>query len=108
MATDASFVEFICEQLRDVEQVSHRKMFGEYAIYVGRKVVALACDDRLFLKPTEACRALIGNPVEAPPYPGAKPYLVVDEYIDDAELLARLVSATERELPEPKPRKSRK
>jgi TfoX/Sxy family transcriptional regulator of competence genes len=98
-------VQFICEQVRGVGGVSHRKMFGEYAIYVGNKVVALVCDDRLFLKPTAAGRALLGSPVEAPPYPGAKPYFVIDEYIDDAEFLSTLLRATEAEIPEPKPKK---
>jgi TfoX/Sxy family transcriptional regulator of competence genes len=107
MASEAGFVDFVCEQLRGVGGVSQRKMFGEYAIYVGRKVVALVCDDQLFLKPTAAGRALLADPVEAPPYPGAKPYFVIDEHLDDAELLAELFRATERELPEPKPKRPR-
>ncbi len=105
MASDAGFAQFVCEQLRDVDGVSSRKMFGEYAIYVGRKVVALVCDDRLFLKPTDAGRALLTTPVEAPPFPGARPWFVVDDHLDDAEFLATLVRATETDLPEPKPKK---
>jgi TfoX/Sxy family transcriptional regulator of competence genes len=107
MASDAGFVEFVCEQLREVGSVSSRKMFGEYAIYVGGKVVALVCDDRLFLKPTDAGRALLGDPIEAPPYPGAKPYFVIDEHIDDADFLATLVRATEAAVPAPKPKRPR-
>lgn len=107
MASDQGFVEFVCDQLRGVGPVSYRKMFGEYAIYVGRKVVALVCDDRLFLKPTAAGRALIGTPTEAPPYPGAKPYFVIDECLDDPEFLATLIQATEAEVPEPKPKRKR-
>lgn len=83
MASGPDYVEFVCEQLREVPGVRHRKMFGEYAIYVGNKVVALVCDDQLFLKPTTAGRALLETPVEAPPYPGAKPYFVIDEFVDD-------------------------
>jgi TfoX/Sxy family transcriptional regulator of competence genes len=105
MATDLGFVEFICEQLREVPGVSHRKLFGEYAIYLGQKVVALVCDDQLFLKPTAAGLALLEAPVEAPPYPGAKPYFVIDEFVDDSEFLATLFRATEGEVPEPKPKK---
>jgi TfoX/Sxy family transcriptional regulator of competence genes len=107
MASDAGFVEFVCEQLREVGGVSSRKMFGEYAIYVGGKVDALVCDDRLFLKPTDAGRALLGDPIEAPPYPGAKPYFVIDEHIDDADFLAALVRATEAAVPAPKPKRPR-
>ena len=105
MASDAGFAQYVCEQLRDVGGVSSRKMFGEYAIYVGRKVVAFVCDDRVYLKPTAAARTLLGSPVEGPPYPGAKPYFIVDDHVDDAEFLVALVRATEGELPEPKPKK---
>jgi TfoX/Sxy family transcriptional regulator of competence genes len=83
-------------------------MFGEYALYVGGKVVALVCDNQLFLKPTAAGRALLDDPTEAPPYPGAKPYLLIDSALDDRELLAELMVATERELPAPKPSRSKK
>ncbi len=108
MASDAGFVEFISEQLRGAGEISARKMFGEYAIYAGRKVVALVCDDRLFLKPTDAGRALLGTPVEVPPYPGSSLYFLLDDHVDDADFLATLVRATEGELPEPKPKKPKK
>lgn len=107
MASDPGFVEFVREQLRGVDGVSHRKMFGEYALYLGNKVVALVCDNQLFLKPTAAGRALLETPLEAPPYPGAKPYLVIDEFLDDPDFLASLFRATEGEVPEPKPKKPR-
>jgi TfoX/Sxy family transcriptional regulator of competence genes len=83
-------------------------MFGEYALYMGRKVVALVCDNQLFLKPTATGRALLEHPTEAPPYPGAKPYLLIDSALDDRDLLAELFRATERDMPEPKPKKATK
>ena len=108
MASDADFLQYITEQLSGVYGLSHRKMFGEYALYMGRKVVALVCDNQLFLKPTPAGRALLEHPTEAPPFPGAKPYLLIDSALDDRDLLAELFLATERELPEPKPKKTKK
>lgn len=105
MASDPGFVEFVLEQLREVDNVSQRKMFGEHAVYVGRKVVALICRNQLFLKPTASGRTLLGTPMEAPPYPGAKPYFVVDEHLDDPEFLGELFRATEAEVPEPKPKR---
>ncbi|MCK7502621.1 MAG: TfoX/Sxy family protein [Comamonadaceae bacterium] len=36
-------------------------MFGEYAIYLDGKVVALVCDNQFFVKPTDAGRALLGR-----------------------------------------------
>jgi len=106
MATEKRTIDFILEQLRGVADVSARKMFGEYAIYSGAKVVALVCDDQLFVKPTAAGKAFIGDAVEAPPYPGAKPsYLIAGDQWDDAEWLSELIRITAAELPMPKPKK---
>ena len=89
--------------------VAARAMFGEYALYVGAKVVALVCDDALFLKPTPAGRALLPGAGEAPPYPGAKAHLVVDPDLwEDGEALGRLLAATADTLPEPKPKRPRR
>ncbi len=81
-------------------------MFGEYALYCDDKVVALVCDDQLYLKPTSAGKALLEHPTEAPPYPGAKDYFLIDEsLIGDRELLTALVRATAHEVPLRIPRK---
>lgn len=104
MASELSFVQYVCDQIRDVGEVTYRKMFGEYAIYVGSKTVALVCDNQLFLKPTEAGRALLPTAAEGAPYPGSKPYLVLSEHVDDRELLSRLFRETEAALPMPKPK----
>ena len=83
-----------------------KRMFGEAALYLGAKVVALVCDDRLFLKPTDPGRSLLPDAEEAPPYPGAKPHLVVpEEAWEEPGFLPRLVAATADALPEPKPKK---
>lgn len=105
MATHQDFVEYVRSQSGLGEAITCRKMFGEYAIYVEGKVVALACDDQLFLKPTAHGRSLLRNPSEHPPFPGATRYLRIDEAIDDRDLLRRLLLATAEALPEPKPRR---
>lgn len=87
-----------------MDEISHRKMFGEYAVYVRGKVVAPVCDNRLFVKPTDAGRALLGTPTEGAPYPGAKPHFVLDEHLDERALLSAVVKATEAALPAPKPK----
>jgi TfoX/Sxy family transcriptional regulator of competence genes len=83
-------------------------MFGEYGIYLEGKLVALVCDDRLFVKPTPGGRAYAQGAAEAPPYPGAKPCLVIgaDQW-DDQAWLAELFRRTAAELPLPKPRSKR-
>ena len=105
MASDLNFVEFVCDQVGGAGQVRFRKMFGEYAIYCEEKIVALVCDNRLFVKPTAAGRNLIGNVVEAPPYPVAKPWFLIETQIEDRDWLMNLFRVTTKELPEPKPKK---
>jgi TfoX/Sxy family transcriptional regulator of competence genes len=105
MASDLSYVQHVCDQLRDVGDVSFKKMFGEYGLYVGSKMVAVVCDNQLFLKPTEAGRELLGTPLEGAPYPGAKLHFVLDEHLDDRELLTAVFRVTEAAVPVPKPKK---
>lgn len=105
MATSKDFVDFILEQIKYTGEITAKKMFGEYTLYADGKIFALACDDKLFVRPTHAGRTFIGNVVEAPPYPGAKPSFLIDERLEDREWLSQLVRLTVEELPEPKPKK---
>jgi TfoX/Sxy family transcriptional regulator of competence genes len=105
MATDKSFIDFITDQLQNDGHITTKKMFGEYAVYHDTKVVALVCDNRLFVKPTEGGRKFIGNVVEAPPYPGAKNSFLIEEKIEDREWLNELIRITALEVPEPRPKK---
>ncbi len=87
--------------------ISYRKMFGEYALYCDGKVVALVCDNQLYVKPTESGRAYIGEVVEAPPYPGAKMYFQIQDAFENAEWIGGLIKKTAQELPIPGKRKSK-
>ena len=82
-------------------------MFGEYAVYLDGKVVALLCDNQCYVKPTAAGRALLGRAAEGNPYPGARPHLLVTEQLENQELMARLLRATANELPAPKPKRAK-
>lgn len=95
------------DQIQDAGPVTYRKMFGEYTVYCNGKVVALVCDNRFFIKPTPGGRGFIGDVVEAPPYPGAKLYFLVEDKIEDSEWISTLVRITAEELPEPKPKKKK-
>jgi DNA transformation protein and related proteins len=107
MASDLNFVEYVRDQINGAGEVSFKKMFGEYAIYYDNKVVALVCDNQLFVKPTVGGRSLIEQVVEAPPYPGAKPYFLIGEQLDDREWMSNLIQLTASELPVPKPKKAK-
>ena len=107
MASDLTFVEYVRDQISGGGDITYRKMFGEYAIYGNGKVVALVCDNQLFVKPTPGGRKFAGKIAEAPPYPGAKPHLLIDEKLDDRAWVSTLIRITARELPLPKPKKQR-
>jgi TfoX/Sxy family transcriptional regulator of competence genes len=103
MASSPSTVDYIVEQIQYAGQVHSRKMFGEYGIYCDGKMVALVCDDLLYVKPTAAGRAFVGECPEGCPYPGAKPCLLISgDRWEDREWMARLVQVSANELPVPK------
>lgn len=107
MASDLEFVEFVAEQIAAECEITYRKMFGEYALYSKGKVVALICDNQLFIKPTTAGKEYIGDYIEAPAYPGAKPSLLIEDQLEDSKWLTQLICLTERELPVPKKKKKK-
>lgn len=108
MAQSLEFVEYITDQVGDSCNLTHRMMFGGCTLYLGGKVVALVCDDQLFVKPTQAGRDFIGDVVEAPAYPGAKNSFLIEDQIEDGAWLKELLTVTAAALPAPKPKKKRK
>lgn len=103
MSTKQSTVDFILEQIQAAGAVHAKKMFGEYAVYCDNKVVALVCDDALFIKPTQMGKEYLVNYTEGCPYPGAKPYLAISgEMWEEAEWLSELIKITASALPVPK------
>jgi TfoX/Sxy family transcriptional regulator of competence genes len=107
MASDRQFVDYVCDQASAAGRIECRRMFGEYALYCEGKVVGLVCDNRLFVRPTAAGRAMIARPVEAAPYPGAKPQFLIEEQLEDGQWLSALLRITEKEVPLPKPKARR-
>ena len=85
-----------------------RKMFGEYALYLDGKVVALVCDDQLFLKPTPGALAALPDCQQGIPYPGAKVHLLVTDALDDPDPVIAALKAIAADLPVPKPKKPKK
>ena len=107
MSSEINFVEFVVDQIEDAGSITYRKMFGEYTLYVDGKILGLVCDNQFFIKPTAGGRAFLGDVVEAPPYPGAKPMFLIEELLEDGGRVSDLVRITAGELPEPKPKKKK-
>ena len=107
MASHPDTVQFIADQVQLGDALTHKRMFGEYALYLHGKVVAFVCDDLLYLKPTAEGRAFLGQVQEAPPYPGGKPHFLLTTELDQRDRLREALRITEAALPSPQPRKPR-
>ncbi len=106
MATSKEYLNFVLEQLSDLEEISCRSMMGEYIIYYRGKIAAYVCDDRLLVKPTASAISHMPDAAFEPPYEGAKDMLLVTN-LDDKAFLTELFYAMYDELPTPKPKKTK-
>lgn len=101
-----TFVDYVVEQVALGDRLTYKKMFGEFTLYLDGKIVALACDNSLLVKPSAAATEVAPGLPERAPYPGAKLYLVADELLDDTELISSLILKTAALMPLPKPKKA--
>ena len=97
MASSKEYLEFVLEQLSDLNGISCRAMMGEYVIYYQGKVIGGIYDDRFLVKPTDSARRLLLNAIFELPYQGANEMILVD--VDNRDLLNRLIPAIADELP---------
>ena len=104
MASSKEYLNFILEQLSELEDVSYRAMMGEYIIYYHGKVIGGIYDDRFLVKPTKSAVAMMLNAEMELPYDGAKEMLLVDD-VENRAFLCELLEAMYPELPDPKKRK---
>ena len=106
MASSKEYLQFILEQLSDLEEITYRTMMGEYIIYYREKIVGGIYDDRLLVKPVKAAVIYMSENIYEPPYEGAKKMLLVQE-VDSKEFLTGLFNAMYDELPVPKQKKKK-
>ena len=104
MATKKEYLNFILEQLSELDNISYRAMMGEYIIYYQGKIVGGIYDNRFLVKPTKSAKAFMPDALFELPYEGAKEMLLV-ENVDSKEFLTRLFNAMCGELPAPKKKK---
>ncbi|MBR4473110.1 MAG: TfoX/Sxy family protein [Oscillospiraceae bacterium] len=104
MASSKSYLDFILEQLSELEDVSYRAMMGEYILYYQGKVIGGIYDDRFLVKPTKSALAMMPDADREIPYEGAKEMLLVD-HVENREFLRVLLEAMVDELPAPKKKK---
>lgn len=101
MASSKEYLDFILDQLSQLEEITYRAMMGEYIIYYRGKVVGGIYDDRLLVKPVKSAISLMLDATYELPYEGAKKMLLVDK-VDSKEFLFNLFDSMYEELPAPK------
>lgn len=104
MASSKEYLDFILEQLSELEDVTYRAMMGEYVIYYGGKIVGGIYDDRFLVKPTKFAMAMMPNAEMELPYEGAKKMLLVNN-VEDRDFLRELLEGMYGEIPDPRVKK---
>ena len=107
MSSSREYLEFVLEQLSELEDISYRAMMGEYIIYYRGKIIGGIYDDRFLVKPVHASIDMMPNADMELPYEGAKEMILVDD-VENPDFLKDLLEAMYDELPAPKKRKTRK
>ena len=97
MASGKDYLEYVLEQLSEVEGLRYRPMMGEYLLYCRNKVVGGVYDDRFLVKATPAAHSLLPDAPREEPYPGGKPMLLVTE-MENKSLLRELLEAVADEV----------
>lgn len=103
MATDLSFIEYVCEQLHGIGDLRYRKMFGEYMVYLNDKPILTVCDNTVFVKQNAEIAELMSGAKTGFPYAGAKLHYILD--IDNAEFAKTVAHKLETITPLPKKKK---
>ena len=101
MASNKAYLDFILEQLSQLDDISYRTMMGEYIIYYRGKIVGGIYDDRFLVKPLKSAIRMMPEARMEFPYDGGKAMILVDN-VDDKEFLKQLLEEMYMELPEPK------
>ena len=104
MASSKEYLDFILEQLSELDGITYKPMMGEYILYLRGRIIGGIYDDRFLVKPTKSAMAMMPDADRELPYEGAKEMLLVDN-VDHREFLKELLTAMYDELPAPKQKK---
>lgn len=103
MASSKEYLDYILEQLSDLDEITYRAMMGEYILYYRKKIIGGIYDDRFLLKPVKVAREMMPDANMELPYEGAKEMLLVND-MENKAFLKELVEAMYEELPSPRKR----
>lgn len=106
MASSKNYLEFVLEQLSELDDVTYRSMMGEYILYFRGKIIGGIYDNLFLVKPVQAVLDKIDQPSFEFPYEGAKEMILVED-LDNKIFLEDLILAMYDQLPMPKPKKKK-
>ena len=104
MASSKEYLDFIFDQLSELDEMSYRPMMGEYILYYRGKIIGGIYDNRLLLKPVKVVMNQLGQTRLERPYEGAKEMILLED-LEDKSFLARLIRDMYEVLPAPKVKK---
>ena len=106
MATSKEYIDFVCEQIEGIGDISTKKMFGEYMVYVNAKPLLIVCDNTVMVKKAPELASLMEGAPDGIPYEGAKVHYILD--IENRELVRGVIAVLEPITPLPKKRAKKK
>ena len=108
MASNLEFIEFVCEQVRQLGAVRYKKMFGEYMVYINEKPLLLVCDNIVYVKKLPELASVMQNAETGIPYGGAKEHYILD--VENAEITSAAITILDQntKVPVKKPKKENK
>ena len=101
MTSSKEYLEYILEQLSNLDDITHRAMMGEYIIYYRGKIVGGIYDDRFLIKPVKSAMEMMPDADMELPYKGAKEMILVQD-VENRDFLNELFEAMYDELPSPR------
>lgn len=104
MASSKEYLDYILEQLSELDEITYKAMMGEFIIYFRGKIVGGVYDDRFLVKPVKAAKSMMPEAELELPYEGAKEMLLVDN-LESKEFLKELLESMFDELSAPKKKK---
>lgn len=78
MASTKEYLDFVLDQLSELDNITYKQMMGEYIMYYNGKNFGGIYDDRFLIKPVKSAISMIENAIYEKPYDGAKEMLLVD------------------------------
>ncbi len=107
MASSKEYLNFILEQLSELNGINYKPMMGEFIIYYQDKIIGGIYDDRFLVKPTKSAIKMMPKAKKELPYANAKKMILVDN-IENKIFLKELFETMVDELPERVPNKKKK